>query len=142
MTNVISRIERKLKRMAHRELSPEGLEKTKIGHRSKSRQNLLGFGTDVEYSTVDGEPQLRITERSLKTTQDFSHPGISHTLFYNDRTTQYRYTQDGRLVEKCVQTGNIYEGEGMRFTVVQYEPPGCWKGHKVEKTERSYGMFG
>ena len=83
-----------------------------------------------------------LPERKLKTTRDLSHPEISHTNFYNDRTTHYRYTQDGKLVEKAVQIGNIYDEKDMRFTVIQYEPPGCWRGHKVEKTERNYGMFG
>ena len=132
-----------LRRMLHRELSPEELERARQGYTHESRSNLFGVGTDTEYSMVGDEPQLRITERTRKTTRDLSHPEIAHTEFYNDRTTHYRYNSEGQLLEMCVQTGNIYdESGGMKFKVKRFSPPGSLVGQKVEQTERNYGMFG
>ena len=136
MKEKLRKLEKMLKRWTHRELSPQELLKTEEGF--EKERIFLDSKKDVEYSTKDGEPQLRITKRKRKITPDLSHHHIMHTGFYNDKTTQYRYDEEGRLVEKEIQTGNIYDGERMRFFVVRYDPPGSWIGKKVEETDRHY----
>ncbi len=87
-----------LRRMLHRELSPEELEKARQG--STNEYGNAEYRKVVTYSMVEDEPQLRIAHSSLRTTRDVSHPEITHTGFYNDKVIYYRYNPEGQLVDK------------------------------------------
>jgi hypothetical protein len=139
---MIAGIKTFLKRITHRELSPENLKKTQEGFLKEDRNHVRGIGKDLEYTTVDEEPQLRITNRTLRSTPDISHPQIQHTNFYADKTTFFRYNTNGQLLEKAVTTRNILDiNPGGTLKVIRFEPPGCWRGQKVDETNRRYNTM-
>jgi len=129
MKKILSSIERGLKRLSLRELSPKNLEKTIKGCKEESIDGNTRKVT--EYFIKDEKPIIVISEDSLKETSDYSHPHIKHTGFYNDRTRSYMYNEEGQLVEKSVNYGphSIYTFS--KNKVLKFDPPGSWIEQKL-----------
>lgn len=125
-----------MNRITHREISRKKLEMARTGMRKKIT-SIYGL-IEIEYSIAEREPQLRISRSKWKTTHDLTQPGALHQGLCHTTTTHYRYTDDGKLAEKQVQIGNLYDRQGIDVHILRFEPPGCWRGRAIEQSHRRY----
>lgn len=132
-------LETMLKRAFHRKLLPEQLRMAREGKETESKQSLLGQRRKATtYLIVNGEPVVRVVRMSERVTRNASEPSRLHLGYYTDDITYYRYTQEGDLKEKYVETGCIFDEAPIRVSVVQFNPPGRWTGNSVEGTDFPY----
>ncbi len=128
-----SKIIRILKRFTHRELTQEELDKCNQGFKSS-----IGLSNGIyesEYSYQNGNPTLRVSSASFRRTSDVSHPHISHYGYYNDKSTRYTYSEDGKLIEKLVQYGSFYDsGINCSSFLIKYSPAGRLVGRAIERS--------
>ncbi len=150
---MLNGLEKVIKKVLGRELSPRDLERTRSGSEFAPHENVVHNGLlgttcrKIEYFTKydkeekNPDPCVRIRHLSTKTTPDFSHPHIMHTQLYNDKTEHRFYNLEGKLVERVIQTGSIYTRD-MNWKVVRYEPAGSLFGKKADETHRNCTIFG
>ena len=143
MANKQSKLVTLAKIFTNRQLTQKEMGLAENGFSIDERNNLFGIGIKTKYLMHGENPVLTITNTQRKTTEDVSDPNITHTRFYDHKTTEYMYDSAGKLIEKSIKKGFSFDGvtkKGPR--VVQFDPPGCWIGRRVETVRVESPSYG